>query len=100
MYKRQSKDTDDKTVVNVFTVNFVKSANVQSYQLSLPTEDVYKRQVLFTSIVKYNVVGAWDFQQMLAVQPLGTVNQFPVQIRIIQKSKERHIRVIGTLMFL
>ena len=45
-------------------------------------------------------MGAWDFQQMLAVQPLGTVNQFPVQIRIIQKSPERHIRVIGTLMFI
>ena len=37
-YKVTLKDTDDKTVVNVFTVNFVKSANVQSYQLSLPTE--------------------------------------------------------------
>ena len=37
---------------------------------------------------------------MLAVQPLRTVNQFPVQIRIIQKSTERHIRVIRTLMFI
>lgn len=37
-YKVTLKDSDDKTVVNVFTVNFVKSATVQSYQLSLPTE--------------------------------------------------------------
>ena len=37
-YKVTLKDSDDKTVVNVFTVNFVKSAEVQSYQLSLPTE--------------------------------------------------------------
>jgi len=36
---------------------------------------------------------------MLAIQPLGSVNQFPVQIRIIQKSPEWHIGVIGTLMF-
>ena len=55
--------------------------------------------IFFASIVKYNVMGTRNFQQMLAVQPLGSVNQFPVQIRIIQKSPERHIRVIGTLMF-
>lgn len=56
--------------------------------------------VFFVSIVKYNVVGTRNFQQMFAVQPLRAVDQFPVQICIIQKSTERHVRVVGTLMFI
>ena len=41
-----------------------------------------------------------NFQQMFAVQSLRAVDQFPVQVRIIQKSTERHVRVVGTLMFI
>ena len=55
--------------------------------------------VFFAAIVKYNVVGMRNFQQVLAIQPLGPADQFPVQVCIIQESTERHVRVIGTLVF-
>ena len=40
--------------------------------------------VFFAAILKYNVVGTRNFQQVLAIQPLGPAEPFLVQVCIVQ----------------